>query len=397
MRVAVVCYALSFSAHAGVLTLFAYAPMPPTSARASRANEMPQGERKVVQVTLMMRMSDLAEPGESLATGQSTGDPTTGQGKPLRTDKPAPQETLQPSAAENTTSRETTDSIASARASSPDTASEPNEPERLAQRAETESTPAPPTRETAESKAVQTPSEAQPLDQDQLAEITQQLLQRLLPERREQPSTSADTSIEQQEPEQPVTIALANHAKTIVAELNADNEPPAPKPTATAPVAKQQATEPNAATDQSVQTEPAAEQQRTDASTTDADTAPPPPAAATASAEPAQPEALPVTEDVADAVSKVYDERSVDQPITFDKRGRLVQSYRSKQLGETGTIRIFVVVDAQGRLVRYDVIEDAEKPRLLKAALAALKKSTFTPASLDGTPVRSSRMIEYQF
>jgi protein TonB len=95
--------------------------------------------------------------------------------------------------------------------------------------------------------------------------------------------------------------------------------------------------------------------------------------------------------------SVVYDEDSVDQPITFDKKTRPKQSTVSKRRGESGTVRIRIEVDADGKLIRQEVLDDAGHPRLLKAAMSALDDSTFQPAEREGEPVRSTRVIEYRF
>ncbi|MGB0768027.1 MAG: energy transducer TonB [Phycisphaeraceae bacterium] len=98
-----------------------------------------------------------------------------------------------------------------------------------------------------------------------------------------------------------------------------------------------------------------------------------------------------------DRVAEFYDENAVDQPIAFKRKVRPVQSYKSKRFGDTGTIRILVTVDSDGRLLDYKVIDDADQPRLLAAAIKALEASTFAPAILEGKPVRSTWGIEYRF
>jgi TonB family protein len=93
----------------------------------------------------------------------------------------------------------------------------------------------------------------------------------------------------------------------------------------------------------------------------------------------------------------VYDEDSVDQPIAFKDLARPEQSAVSRRLGDTGTVRILVEVDVDGTLIRHEVLDDADEPRLLAAALKALDDSTFRPAEHKGEPVRSTRVIEYRF
>lgn len=95
--------------------------------------------------------------------------------------------------------------------------------------------------------------------------------------------------------------------------------------------------------------------------------------------------------------ASVYDEDSVDEPIAFDQMARPKPNAVSRRLGEKGTVRILIEVDASGNLIRHEVIDDAGHARLLKAALAALKDSTFLPAQRDDKPVHSTRIIEYRF
>ncbi|MEO0474828.1 MAG: TonB family protein [Planctomycetota bacterium] len=102
-------------------------------------------------------------------------------------------------------------------------------------------------------------------------------------------------------------------------------------------------------------------------------------------------------EDQQEKPSTVFDETSVDQPIAFDRMARPKPAAVSKRLGESGTVRILVEVDEQGRLIRKTVVDATEYPRLLKASLAALERSTFLPAERAGEPVHSTRIIEYRF
>ena len=97
------------------------------------------------------------------------------------------------------------------------------------------------------------------------------------------------------------------------------------------------------------------------------------------------------------ASAAVYDEQSVDQPIAFDKMARPKPSAVSRRLKEAGTVRIRIEVDAQGRLLGYEVLDATEHPRLLAAALSALEDSTFVAARRGDEAVRSTRVIEYRF
>lgn len=97
------------------------------------------------------------------------------------------------------------------------------------------------------------------------------------------------------------------------------------------------------------------------------------------------------------AEASVYDKDSVDQKLTFEKKARPKQPMVSKRRGESGTVRILIEVDATGQLVGHEVLDDAGYPRLLTAALSALKDSTFEAAKRQAKPVRSTRVIEYRF
>ena len=122
------------------------------------------------------------------------------------------------------------------------------------------------------------------------------------------------------------------------------------------------------------------------------------PTETTADATPAAPPPTPkeATEDERPA-AVVYHEDSVDEPIAFDKMARPKTPAVSKRLGESGTVRILIEVDALGNLIRHEVIDDPDHARLLKAALAALQDSTFLPARHEDQPVHSTRIIEYRF
>ena len=105
----------------------------------------------------------------------------------------------------------------------------------------------------------------------------------------------------------------------------------------------------------------------------------------------------PVEDDATDTPALVYDEDAVDQRITFEKRVRPRPSMVSRRMGESGIILILVEVDAQGELIHHEVLDDAGFPRLLAAAVKAMKDSTFEPAIRGEQAVRSTRVIEYRF
>ncbi len=114
---------------------------------------------------------------------------------------------------------------------------------------------------------------------------------------------------------------------------------------------------------------------------TEADTSPAPPA-------PAQDDA---------ASRQVFGEDEVDQPIRFDELVRPTPSAISRRHNETGTVVVLIQVNADGELSEVRVLDDAGHPRLVEAALRALRRSSFLPAIRDGHPVTSTRRIEYRF
>jgi TonB family protein len=67
----------------------------------------------------------------------------------------------------------------------------------------------------------------------------------------------------------------------------------------------------------------------------------------------------------------------------------------ARQAGDRGEVRIFVVIDEQGKVIAAKAIAG---PKSLQAvAIAAAWKSRFSPTRLSGQPVKISGVIEYKF
>lgn len=98
-----------------------------------------------------------------------------------------------------------------------------------------------------------------------------------------------------------------------------------------------------------------------------------------------------------DDAGRVFDESQVDTPIRFAKQVRPTASAISRRHNETGTVVVLIRVEPDGELAQVDVLDDAGHPRLAEAALRALYRSSFTPATRAGEPVSSTRRIEYRF
>lgn len=145
--------------------------------------------------------------------------------------------------------------------------------------------------------------------------------------------------------------------------------------------------------------EPPRQAEPSSATTKAQDQPPAEPAPRTADASEASTEQTesPAEKDADDPPAVVYDEDSVDHGISFKDKVRPRLSMISKRLGESGKVRILIEVDASGQLVRHEILDDAGFPRLLAAALKAMKDSSFEPAKLGDQPVRSKRVIEYRF
>lgn len=69
----------------------------------------------------------------------------------------------------------------------------------------------------------------------------------------------------------------------------------------------------------------------------------------------------------------------------------------SRKRGEEGRVIIKVEISAEGKVLKVHVADSSSYPRLDRAALAAVRKAIFTPATWYGTPVESERMVAYRF
>lgn len=363
-RLAVLCYALSLVAHASVAVWMANTPVPPASPFAGSASDMPDGPRRPVTVTMVMKMTDFAQPGQSMPsdrvappsdtppTRQSDINQNKPQAEPASAggQQPAPQPPRpEPT---QTVKADPVDPVDPEPINKPDPpaqqSQQPDGPERHATADPTDPTPNTP-------QPATTPEQkpADPIDLAQLAQQTRYLIENVLP-------------------------ALAQLTRSSPANTSNNEDAPAPdsepqtKPVQTAEADDTPEPEPKSA-------EPSTEQN-------------PEPSTSTA-------ESTPTEQDTPDnnPPAVVYDEDSVDQPIAFKSMARPKPSSVSRRLGDSGTIVIRVEVDTDGSLLGHEVIDDAGQPRLLAAALDALNESTFQPAQRDGVPVRSTRIIEYRF
>ncbi|MDB5302532.1 MAG: hypothetical protein JWM97_81 [Phycisphaerales bacterium] len=65
--------------------------------------------------------------------------------------------------------------------------------------------------------------------------------------------------------------------------------------------------------------------------------------------------------------------------------------------GEQGTVRLSVDVNADGTIGQIRVIEDPGYPRLVEAAIAAVRQAHFSPELRDGQPVPAVVVIPFPF
>jgi protein TonB len=79
--------------------------------------------------------------------------------------------------------------------------------------------------------------------------------------------------------------------------------------------------------------------------------------------------------------------------------GLAVPSYppESRRRREQGEVRIEVEVLPDGRIGHLRVLSDPGFPRLVEAALAAIRKSRFTPARENGRPVAATVTVPFHF
>ena len=374
-RLAALSYGLSVAVHTGLVTWLLMTPVPESSAWAAQSASAPAGRPKPVKITLMMTMTNFAtDRAQSLPTNRNTQPSDTPASaksqqptEPVETDTKAKPET---DPATNEKTQPVPDRLALAQPPEPPKPIElrPQTPPTQPPQPEPIETPAEPQPKDEPAKATQPTADDPPKPDTTDTTDTAQAQAEQDPETSTEPDPSEkvaanepepnpvdsdQTSQDQREPEETDKPTQSQQADT--------DEPLPPEQPASPPAGKpvEQAENPDADSnnDQAVDTE---------------------------QAEDAVPSAIP-------------DENAVDQRIAFDKMVRPKPSAKSRRLKETGTVVIQIDVDEKGKLLDYTVIDDAGKPRLRKAAVDALRASTFLPAKIDDKPVRSTRRVEYRF
>jgi protein TonB len=97
---------------------------------------------------------------------------------------------------------------------------------------------------------------------------------------------------------------------------------------------------------------------------------------------------------VADADDKPG--RAGYQPPTVIRRAEPDYPFDAKRLKIKGTVVYRVTVDEEGRLVRA-VLEQSVHPLVDQAALGAVERTRYLPATQDGEPVRGEIVLSYSF
>jgi len=69
----------------------------------------------------------------------------------------------------------------------------------------------------------------------------------------------------------------------------------------------------------------------------------------------------------------------------------------SRKRGEEGRVVVGLTISAKGGVRRAEIIESSTHPRLDRAALEAVKKAAFRPATVNGCPVESVTKAAYRF
>jgi len=69
----------------------------------------------------------------------------------------------------------------------------------------------------------------------------------------------------------------------------------------------------------------------------------------------------------------------------------------SRKKGEEGRVVIELEISAEGKVLKAEVANPSSYPRLDRAALEAVKKAAFSPATEYGRPVESERKVAYRF
>jgi len=73
-----------------------------------------------------------------------------------------------------------------------------------------------------------------------------------------------------------------------------------------------------------------------------------------------------------------------------------VYPFRARRLGKQGKVVLRLTIDEKGKLVNVEVMEDIGYG-LADAAVAAVKKSTFSPATVNGKPVKARALLPVKF
>jgi TonB family protein len=76
--------------------------------------------------------------------------------------------------------------------------------------------------------------------------------------------------------------------------------------------------------------------------------------------------------------------------------GQKVQA-ASRRLAMEGSVFLGLVINSVGRSAHLSVLEKSEHAELDREALAILKDADFSPATLDGKPVRACMLIKVIF
>lgn len=385
------CYALSLATHASVMISMAITPMQHSLAPwAGQPMTMPEGDRKPVRITFTMKTTDFAtqaaqsQPGNRIATPSDTA-PTDNQRtetNPTPPSPPEPAQTTEPAEPAEPSESQRPEPAPLPPGQRPDPPLPQPEPTTNADtEPEPEPKPAPEPQPTPD-------AQDGPADQDE--PTPQEPTQTPEPQLPEPPPADEDEQDRPDEPadSDPATTQTEGDPQTVEQESN-DEE------TQDTEQSQDPDTEPAEPVEPAEQTEdidPSDNAPQTPPQTTPADQPTPPadqPAPdTTAPQEPAETDQPPGT---------VYNQDSVDRRITFRNMVRPKPPVISKRLGEEGTVRIRVQVDAQGNLVAHTILDEPGYPRLLKAAIQAMNQSTYRPAERDGQPVTSTRIIEYQF
>jgi protein TonB len=69
----------------------------------------------------------------------------------------------------------------------------------------------------------------------------------------------------------------------------------------------------------------------------------------------------------------------------------------SRKRGEEGRVIIELEISAKGKVLKAEVTKSSSYPRLDRAALEAVKKAAFSPATEYGRPFESKREIAFRF